>query len=143
MIRHLLVAVDGSPTARHAARFALSLGRQIKAKVTLLTVLPPPEVLPFGPLSGYAVLSTGASAEETKKVTGRLAEISSEYADVEISKRVEIGPVVDVILDVAGNHGVDLIVVGARGHGAGRRFLLGSTSDRIVHHAHCPVTVWR
>ena len=49
----------------------------------------------------------------------------------------------DTIVDTAAKLGVDLIVVGARGLGPGRRFLLGSISDRVVHHAGCPVTVWR
>ena len=58
-------------------------------------------------------------------------------------RQVEIGPVADTIVDTANHLGVDLIVVGARGLGPGRRFLLGSVSDRVVHHSSCPVTVWR
>ena len=46
MVQHILVALDGSAPSRHAARFAFSLARQTKAQVTLLTVLPPPEVVP-------------------------------------------------------------------------------------------------
>jgi nucleotide-binding universal stress UspA family protein len=37
----------------------------------------------------------------------------------------------------------DHVVVGARGLNAGTRWLVGSVSDRVVHHAHCPVTVVR
>jgi nucleotide-binding universal stress UspA family protein len=143
LIRHILVAVDGSGPSRHAARFALALARDTKAKVTLLTVLPPPEVLPLGPLSGYAVVAPPMTVEETKKLEARLQEIGGEYPDVEVAKVVEIGPIADTIVDVATHKNIDLIVMGARGLGPGRRFLLGSVSDRVVHHAHCPVTVWR
>ena len=143
MIQHILVAVDGSGPSRHAARFAMNLARQVSAKVTLLTVLPPPEVLPLGPLSGYAVVAPAVSLEETKKIEGRLQEIAVEFPDVKVETLVEIGPIADSIVDTANHKSVDLIVMGARGLGPGRRFLVGSVSDRVVHHAHCPVTIWR
>jgi len=143
MLQHILVAVDGSGPSRHAARFALSLAEQTRAKVTLLTVLPPPEVVPMGPLSGYAVVSPAISNEEVQKVEKRLDEVAAERPGLEITKVVEMGPVADTIIDTANRRNADLIVMGARGLGPGRRFLLGSVSDRVIHHAHCPVTVWR
>ncbi|MBK7859889.1 MAG: universal stress protein [Archangiaceae bacterium] len=143
MVKHILIAIDGSGPSRHAARFGLALAHQTHAQVTLLTVLPPPEVVPMGPLSGYAVLAPPVTAEATQKVTERMKEITSEHPGVKIDQVVEMGPVADTIIDVANHRSVDLIVMGARGLGPGRRFLLGSVSDRVVHHAHCPVTVWR
>ena len=143
MVKHILIAVDGSAPSRHAARFGLSLAEQTRAKVTLLTVLPPPEVVPLGPLSGYAVVAPPASADDINVRQERLKEISTERPDLDVSTVVEIGPVADTIVDVAAHRGADLIVMGARGLGPGRRFLMGSVSDRVVHHAHCPVTVWR
>jgi nucleotide-binding universal stress UspA family protein len=143
MVQHILVAVDGSGPSRHAARFAMSLAKQLDARVTLLTVLPPPEVLPLGPLSGYAVVSSPISVEETRKIEGRLSEITAEHPDVKSERLVEMGPIAETIVDAANRASADLIVMGARGLGPGWRFLLGSVSDRVVHHAHCPVTVWR
>jgi nucleotide-binding universal stress UspA family protein len=143
VIAHIMVAVDGSGPSRHAARFALTLARQLKARVSLLTVLPPPEVVPLGPLSGYAVVAPPVSMEHTRKIEERLEEISSEFPDVKVEKLVEIGPIADTIVDAANHHSVDLLVLGARGLSPGRRFLLGSVSDRVAHHAHCPVTIWR
>ena len=37
----------------------------------------------------------------------------------------------------------DLIVIGSRGLGGVRRALMGSVSDSVVRHAHCPVLVVR
>lgn len=143
MLSHILVAVDGSPPSRNAARFAFSLANQVKAKVTLLTVLPMPTVLPLGPMSGYAVLSQGISEPDRKALLGKLDEIAAEAGGAQFERVVEVGAVVDTIVTHAQRMGVDLIVIGARGMGAGERFFLGSTSDRVVHAAHCPVTVWR
>lgn len=143
MLEHILVAVDGSPPSRHAARFAFSLARQVKAKVTLLTVLPLPTVLPLGPMSGYAILSPGMSDEMKGQLLGKLDEIAAEAGGVEFERVLETGAIVDTIVEYAQKHAADLIVIGARGLGAGSRLMLGSVSDRVVHAAHCPVTVWR
>lgn len=48
-----------------------------------------------------------------------------------------------MILEVARQCNADLIVVGARGHSAVYRALLGSTADFVVNHAQCPVLVVR
>jgi nucleotide-binding universal stress UspA family protein len=47
----------------------------------------------------------------------------------------------DAILDVAERIGADLIVVGSRGHGVGRRLLRGSVSTKVAHHADCSVLI--
>ena len=52
------------------------------------------------------------------------------------------GHAAEIITHYAKAHGHDLIVVGHRGHFLGD-YLLGSTADRVAHHAHCPVMVVR
>jgi nucleotide-binding universal stress UspA family protein len=47
------------------------------------------------------------------------------------------------IVEVAEEIGAGLIVLGSRGHGRLRRALMGSVSDAVVRHAHCPVTIVR
>jgi nucleotide-binding universal stress UspA family protein len=48
-----------------------------------------------------------------------------------------------VIVGFAEDAGVGLIVIGSRGRGGIRRALMGSVSDSVVRHAHCPVMVVR
>jgi nucleotide-binding universal stress UspA family protein len=143
MVSHILVAVDGSGSSRHAARFAMTLAEAVHARVTLLTVLPPPALLPMGPLSSYAVLSQGLSEPEVQRLDAELKEIAADKPGVDATRSVEIGDAAETIVDIARLKEVDLIVVGARGLSPARRFLLGSVSDRVAHHAHCPVTIWR
>jgi len=47
------------------------------------------------------------------------------------------------IVVLAEELGADLIVIGSRGLGGLRRVLVGSVSDSVVRHAHCPVLVAR
>lgn len=143
MINHVLVAVDGSSHGRSAAEFALGLARRVNAKVTLLTVLPLPEVLPMGPLSGFVVTAPALSKTDLDQVDARLKELVKTHEGVEVRTVVEVGPVADTIVETSKRLQVDLLVVGARGLGAAGRFFLGSVSDRVAHLAHCPVLVWR
>ncbi len=49
----------------------------------------------------------------------------------------------DQIVQVAEDVGVGLVVMGSRGLGGVRRALMGSVSDSVVRHTHCPVLVVR
>jgi nucleotide-binding universal stress UspA family protein len=56
---------------------------------------------------------------------------------------LRMGEVALEIVALAEELGVDLIVMGSRGLGGVRRALMGSVSDSVVRHAHCPVLVVR
>ncbi len=49
----------------------------------------------------------------------------------------------EAIIATAAEYKADLIVTGTRGMGTIRRTIMGSVSDYLVHHAHCPVVVCR
>lgn len=144
MLDHVLIAFDDSESARKAARYGLSLARLARAKVTLLTVLHSPVVVPVGPLSGYAVLQKPPTEAEVAHARQKLEQLAQMEPELKCEFRVELGgDPAETIVDVANSASANLIVIGARGLGIARRFLLGSVSDRVAHHAHCPVTIWR
>jgi len=143
MISHILIGVDGSPSSRHAAHYGLSLAEQTNAKVTLLFVLETPPVIPIGPLCAYVMTAPPRTEEDLQRARAELAELAKERPQITTDARVELGHPADVLCEVAGKLGVDLLLVGARGLATGARFLLGSVSDRVVHHAPCPVLVVR
>ena len=47
------------------------------------------------------------------------------------------------IVDIATSEKADLIVMGTRGLGTIRRTILGSVSDYVLHHVHCPILIYR
>ena len=57
--------------------------------------------------------------------------------------RTEGGKPGEVIIKVASEEKAAMIVMGTRGLGKVRRTIMGSVSDFVVHHAHCPVIVCR
>ncbi len=141
MVSHILVAVDGSESARKAARFAHDLAAQLAAKISLLYVLEPQQAVPVGFFDAVAVAPAPVDPADAEKVKAMLDRMAADLPRAKVEKLVEIGPVADTIIEQAAALNADLIVVGARGLGKGTRWLLGSVSDRVVHHAGRPVTV--
>jgi nucleotide-binding universal stress UspA family protein len=137
--RNVLVAVDGSEGALKALDCALSIAQALDAQVTALAV--------EGKLPAYAA-SIG-EVDEVKQEKDQFFKGVLEQAQAEAKERgVEIqidlvaGHAAEVITHYAKANAHDLIVVGHRGHFLGD-YLLGSTADRVTHHAHCPVIVVR
>lgn len=143
MVKHILIGVDGSKESLEAARFGQGLAEQTGAEVTLVFAVEPPQVIPVGPLSGYVTTSAPRSEEDLHKARRFLDTLIAERPSVKSHGRVELGKASETICEVGAHLGVDLIIVGARGLGAGQRLILGSVSDRVVHHAKCPVLVVR
>jgi nucleotide-binding universal stress UspA family protein len=143
MVNHILIGVDGSKESLEAARFGQGLAEQTGAAVTYLFAIEPPQVIPVGPLSGYVTTSAPRSEEDLIKARQFLDALVAERPALKAATRVELGKPSETLCEVANQLGVDLVIVGARGQGAGRRFILGSVSDRVVHHAPCPVLVVR
>lgn len=129
-LSNMLVCVDGSAHAMKALNYALSLAEKLDSRMTLLNIQEPrlhkasPDVAME---LGGRVLIESLRAVEKRKLTAE--------------KRLEFGVPSDVIVDVAekGNH--DVIVLGSRGLGAVKRFLLGSVSDDVSYKAKCSVLI--
>ncbi len=141
MIKHNLVAIDGSDSSRKAARFAHDLAQQTSARITLLFVLEPPRMLALGFLDSELISSSQRSPEELEAVRRLLDEVASDLPKAQVDKVVEIGRPADTIVAQADALGADHLVIGARGLNPGGKWLLGSVSDRVVQHAGRPVTV--
>jgi nucleotide-binding universal stress UspA family protein len=75
--------------------------------------------------------------EQVKKIEDAGGKVAEKHVRVVSEHRAE------AIVDVAEDLGAGLIVMGSRGLGGIRRALMGSVSDAVVRHAHCPVLVVR
>jgi nucleotide-binding universal stress UspA family protein len=125
---------DGGEEARHALRLAGALAKACGAQVRILSAVATP------------ILATSLAAyepdwlDEAKqgcRAEADEAQQTLEEMGVQSSGDVVVGLAVDELVELS--HEVDLIVVGSRGWGPVRRLLLGSTSERLVREAACPV----
>ena len=140
MFEKVLLAVDGSDHALHAARTAADLARTLNAKEFRIVVaydFIPPYL--GEPNMQYAIDARMEEAksilEDAVKEVGKLpCEVHSELVE---------GSAAQVIIEVAATRASDLIVMGSRGLGTLAGLLLGSTSQKVVAHAPCPVLIVR
>ena len=136
---NVLVAIDGSEGAERALDCAISLVERLGGKLTALVV--------EGKLPAYA--ATAGEVDEVKREKDAFfervlagASARAKEHGLELATDLVPGHAAEVITHYAKAHGHDLIVIGHRGHFLGD-YLLGSTADRVSHHAHCPVIVVR
>ncbi|GAA3022148.1 universal stress protein [Gordonia defluvii] len=83
------------------------------------------------------------STEANEAVAERLAGYSQDYPDVEVQRVVVPDDPAKAIVAAADERGASLIVAGSRGRGGFKGLLLGSTSQKILQHASCPVMIVR
>jgi nucleotide-binding universal stress UspA family protein len=133
---NILVATDGSPSARRALAIAVELARAGNARLTLITVAPP--------TSSYVTLA--GVAPETMRVelekwaTGILEEAAAEVPDDVIVHRLErAGHAGHEILRELRKGGYDLVVLGTRGRGRAQESLFGTVNGYVHFHAHVPL----
>lgn len=147
-MQNILVATDFSPEAHHAFEVAVQLAQHTGGQLTLLHVLEDADEAAGafstvgGPVSGHSIdqIFTIKLLETTKRRMHALQAEAAEWAPgVPVQDVVEVTRVGDGILTAIQQHGADLVVVGARGHGATDHFFVSSTTERLIRLAPCPV----
>jgi universal stress protein A len=142
-LKRILLPTDFSESARHACSYALSFAADFKAELLLVHVVediavsyasdlfPVPMAQVFGELSGYA-----------RSELAKLAALARERS-VAVREIVAQGRPSVEIVRIAREETVDLIVLGTHGKGVLDQALFGSTTERVVRHAPCPVLTTR
>jgi nucleotide-binding universal stress UspA family protein len=141
----ILLAVDGSDEAKQAAQAATELSRETGSEVHLVYVLPTPAQLIGHHLYSDEIresLIGGAERDAETFLKEQAEKVGSDGGKV-AETHLRSGDPDKEILRAAEALGVGLIVIGSRGLGAVSRALMGSVSDSVVRHAHCPVLVVR
>ncbi|HEX3129673.1 MAG TPA: universal stress protein [Thermoanaerobaculia bacterium] len=132
----ILAATDFSETAEAALEWASELARLQHARLELVhaVTLPPS-------LSGFVAPGPLFDEELRTAALARLGETAVRFRQTgaEVATHLAIGTPSQVILQRAGELSAAAIVMGTRGLTGLRHLLLGSTTERVMHRAPCPV----
>ena len=137
MFKRILNSNDGSGPAFKALALALDLARQNKSELHMASV---EEVVSFPELIAEVETERQNADSRYKQVLKRAKAMAREKG-VTLETHVLVGHPVRSIVDLAGELGADLLVIGATGHSALYERMLGSRADRVIQLASCPVLV--
>lgn len=135
----ILVGCDFSPDSEAAFQYGLSLAQEFQAELHLVHVIEPPVYVDLD-MPGSAI-----DAEHMETLRDRLNEKLSSLVPTEachwckpLISLLE-GLPYEVLTHYAERHGIDLVVLGARGYSLVEKLFIGSTTDRVVRRTPCPV----
>jgi nucleotide-binding universal stress UspA family protein len=144
----ILLATDGSKEAQLAATTAADLAKRTGSELHVLHV-------GAGHPSYEAPGVSGVLSGITEEVLDEQRQEAQRVLDEQVRRLEDSGTTVKeahlsiderpdrTIVHLSEDIGAGLIAMGSRGRGGIRRALMGSISDAVVHHAHCPVMVVR
>ena len=141
-IKRILVPIDFSEISKDALPWAVFLAAQFKAEIVLLHI---EEKFPIDHLLGRELLSQTMVPLIKQAGAGlqRLAGELRKTTRANISAVTRVGKPFQGICHAAETLGADMIVLTPHGHTGLKHAWLGSTAERVVRHAHCPVLVVR
>jgi universal stress protein A len=142
-IKRILAPTDFSDYSKKALHYAVRFAEQFGATLTVLHVVEPviPTTDGFGafqvPAIDVGVLQKNAAASLASLVGDEVDEL------VPVKTLVRCGPPSQEIVSVAKDEDIDLIIIATHGYTGLKHLLLGSTAERVVRHAPCPVLTVR
>jgi nucleotide-binding universal stress UspA family protein len=136
----IVVGVDGSGHSQRALEWAINEAAVRQAPLTIVTV----HQLVAG-YSGRGVLYPGDSEQAekagqvAKQDADKILEGMGERRPASVTVDARSGFPAEELLNASQD--ADMIVLGSRGAGGFAQLLMGSVSNQITHHAHCPVVI--
>jgi len=159
-IRKVLYATDLSQTARHAVRYACSIGHRFGAQVTLLHVIPDLvdelssgagiNLVDYMDSNAWEQFNENGIQKAREVIAGRIQETSArvkqEIPECPVNAdnvQVKIGNPVREIVSTAENGAYDLVIMGTHGHGKFEEAIIGSVASEVIRTSAVPVLVVR
>ncbi|HEY9175486.1 MAG TPA: universal stress protein [Verrucomicrobiae bacterium] len=141
-LKRILVPIDFSKTSKTAFPWAASVAAESNAELILLHVV---ETFPIDYLLGHGLMNETITPliKERESDLKWMANSLSKSTGLKVSAVVRAGKPFKEICSAARKLGADLITLTTRGHTGLKRVWIGSTAERVVRHASCPVLAVR
>ncbi len=134
----ILLATDGSREAQLAAATAVDLAKGTNSELHVVHV---GQFVPT--LLAQTEVEPAQLEREAQHLLDEQVRRVEETGGTVKEAHLRLGRADEEIVDLAHDMGAGFIVMGSRGRGRMRRALMGSVSESVVRHAHCPVTIVR
>ena len=140
-IETIVVPTDFSARSKEAVHYASAIATDYGARLCLVFVYEPLMIVEG--LEAYAVVRS--NKQMLKRVRERLATFARDEIDeaIPVQSEIRIGKPHREIVAAAKEEGADLIVIATHGYTGLKHAFIGSTAERVVRHASCPVLVVR
>lgn len=138
-MKEIICPVDFSATSQTALKYAADLAQHFSAQLTVLHIYEFPVL--YGDAPFLAVQQLGTEIEEAagKNLETAVAQIANSHPSLIIEKILESGIPSSEIIKLAEERKPDFVVMGTKGLSALERLFIGSTTERVFHHATVPV----
>lgn len=140
--KKVLVPVDFSKSSQASVQFAVELARRHDSQLILLNVIEPMIYPASDGFTNFAVVpvSVPRSAVRAKLKRWKETEVPP---GMKVDTKLRIGQAYKEIVEAARQMEVDLIIISTHGYSGLKHILVGSTAERVVRHATCPVLTLR
>lgn len=142
-IKKILVPIDFSDYSKSALKYAVNFAKIFNAEMYLIYVVEPVIYPPDFSMGQIAIPSVTVEMDERAKE--ELTKLAHQEIPAEIKRQVIIKtgkPFVEII-ETAAEEDIDLIIIATHGHSGVEHILFGSTAEKVVRKAPCPVLTLR
>lgn len=139
--KKVLVAVDGSSCSEKAVKTAVNICLRYEAELHTVFVISDMVVENFKRLGKGQAKEVLESLKDEGRKYFRDVKDSAKGTSVKVVEVIREGFPADEIVTYAKKSKIDLIVMGTHGRRVGTRPLIGSTADRVIHLAPCPILI--
>ena len=139
----ILAPTDFSPASEKALKYAAGLGHEFGSEITLLHILEPTVPPTFEGLTIATPPPAETELSEAGKNLNALVARMREQRIRKVRATFRRGMASHEIVEVAREFDIDLIVMATHGYRGWKHFAIGSTAERVVRAAPCPVLVVR
>lgn len=142
-IKKILVPIDFSDYSKSSLRYSVNFAKHFQANLILIYVVEPVVYPPDFSMGQIAIPTVGL--EMDKRASDELDKLAAKEipGNVDVKKIIKTGKPFVEIIETAAEEDADLIIIATHGHTGVEHILFGSTAEKVIRKAPCPVLTLR